>query len=158
MNRPRAAIDQQASSWLSHDPTLASLKLTATRLLALNQALNRCTLAPAVRARVQVLREREGVVLLGVQGAAAAAKLRQQAPSLAACLTQQGWKINEIRLKVQADAGLPSRLLSGSPEPPNKRVMSPTALKTLSEASVNLHSKALAQALKHLARPPRSAD
>lgn len=157
MNRSRAAADQQASAWLNHDPTLASLKMAAARLHALQQALGRCGLAPMLQARLQVLREREGVILLGVQGASAAAKIRQQGPTLAACLTQQGWKVNEIRLKVQAEASLPFRS-DQTDSRPNQRVLGATTRRFLSQASQEIRSEPLARALQKLARRARNAD
>ena len=51
----------------------------------------------------QVARLEDGCLTLAVPNASHAAKLRQLAPRLADALTRQGWNINEIKVRIQAD-------------------------------------------------------
>lgn len=82
-------------------PTLAGLAALAResgeRLKAVENLL-----PPALRKSVQAGPIEGTSWCLLVKGNAAAAKLRQLLPALAAALRQRGWDVQAIRLKVQA--------------------------------------------------------
>lgn len=90
-----------ALGWLNASQHGASLLATAQRLLALQQSAQQLLPEPLATA-CRVLKWQEGNLLLGIPSAAHSAKLRQVVPRLVQGLQQQGWQVNEIRVKVQA--------------------------------------------------------
>ena len=98
MNRRHYAIPLQQAS--QESPTLARLTAltrdSSARLKAIEGLI-----PPLLRPAVQAGPIEGGSWCLLVKGNAAAAKLRQLAPALAAHLRSKGWDVQGIRLKVQ---------------------------------------------------------
>ncbi|HSW19346.1 MAG TPA: hypothetical protein VLJ86_19155 [Ramlibacter sp.] len=90
---------QQAAA---DSPTLAHLvalvRDSSKRLKAIEELI-----PPPLRPAVKAGPVDGGTWCLLVQGSAAAAKLRQLAPALQACLRSQGWQVDVLRIKVQSE-------------------------------------------------------
>lgn len=98
MHRRHHAITLQQAT--EESPALAQL-VTLTRDSSARLQAIQALLPPALRGAIQAGPiEGQGWCLL-VKGNAAAAKLRQLAPALAAHLRSKGWDVQTIRLKVQ---------------------------------------------------------
>jgi len=82
-----------------------------------------------------------------VPNAALATRLRQQLPRLVAGLRENGWPVEEIRLKVQV---MPERL----PAPPAaaKRPLPPSALNSFADLESSLDSDPRNEALRDALR------
>lgn len=90
-----------ALGWLNTTQHGANLIATAQRMLALQHNVQHLLPEPLATACL-VLKWQEGNLTLGIPSAAHSAKLRQVVPRLVQGLQQQGWQVNEIRVKVQA--------------------------------------------------------
>lgn len=102
-----------AVQWLGRNQHTSSLLGTAQRLLVLQQAVE-AGLPASLRPACQALKLDAGQLTLGVRSASISAKLRQCAPSLARYLADQGWQVDRIQVRVQAD----QLQAQGKPEPP----------------------------------------
>jgi hypothetical protein len=90
-----------ALKWLDGDQRGAQVLATARNLLQVEQTAK--TVLPAALAEVcKVARIERQQLTLAVPSAAYAAKLRQLAPRVVKLLTDNGWNLNEIIVKVQA--------------------------------------------------------
>jgi hypothetical protein len=98
MHRRHHAITLQQAS--EESPTLAQLMSLTRESSARLQAIQPL-LPPALRSAIQAGPIEGPSWCLLVKGNAAAAKLRQLAPALAAHLRSKGWDVQGIRLKVQ---------------------------------------------------------
>jgi len=91
-----------AISWLGSDQHGADVLTTARLLISMEQAAGKAL--PGELARVfRVARIDRQQITLAVPSAAHAAKLRQLTPRIIRLLVQNGWNLNEIIVKVQAD-------------------------------------------------------
>ena len=98
----------------------------------------------------QVVRLEDGCLTLAVPNASYATKLRQMSPRLANGLAQQGWNINEIKVRIQAD------IYGPAPYTPPARESTPLDAQAL-QAFTELHDQlqpgpladAVARLLKH---------
>ena len=86
--------------YLQHDPRMARLTNHAATLLRLQKQLA-CLLPEPLRRSVRVANLKGGRLLLHADHGAAAARLRQQAPSLTDALRLQGGEITGIDVRVQ---------------------------------------------------------
>jgi hypothetical protein len=87
------------ADYLRQHDKLAALLPTVARLNALQQDC--ATLLPTLFGPCLVLHVHGGQLVIATPNAAMAAKLKQQLPKLQEGLTQRGWQVNAIRLKVQ---------------------------------------------------------
>jgi hypothetical protein len=87
---------------------------TARKLIAVEQA-TRKVLPPALAQVCRVARIDRQQITLAVPSAAHAAKLRQLAPRIAQSLTEGGWNLNEVSIKVQAGL-LPTQTKTALPK------------------------------------------
>ncbi|GAA4402161.1 hypothetical protein [Quisquiliibacterium transsilvanicum] len=137
-NAPRHPL-----GWLGQQPGFKELTDRARRLLDLQADLQLC--APALG--LQVLGVEEETLLVGAQGAAAAAKLRQVEPSILACLRARGWQLAKVRFRPRSRGSVPP--------PPAPRIKPPipeAALEQLRALAESTASPALRQALDDLLR------
>jgi len=137
-NAPRHPL-----GWLGQQPGFRDLTDRARRLLDLQADLQAC--APALG--LQVLGVEEETLLVGAQGAAAAAKLRQMEPSILACLRGRGWQLAKVRFR--------PRSRGTAPPPPAPRIKPPipeAALEQLRALAQSTDSPALREALDALLR------
>jgi len=112
---------REAMDFLQSTDKLSALLPAASRLAQLQQACEH--LQPLVFASCRVVHLDNGVLQIAVPNAALATRLKQQLPRLAASLRENGWPVENIRLKVQV---MPERL--PSPPAPKKRDLPDSAL------------------------------
>ena len=144
--RPEARADaREALDFLQSAEKLGALLPTASRLAQLQQACAR--LQPQVFAACHVVNLDNGQLQIAVPNAALATRLRQQLPRLVAGLRENGWPVEEIRLKVQV---MPERL----PAPPaaTKRPLPPSALNSFADLESSLDSDPRNEALRDALR------
>lgn len=90
-----------AIDWLGTDRHSANVLTTARTLLSLEAAIQKMLPAGLAQA-CRVARMEERRITLAVPSPAYAARLRQLSPSLMAQLTNSGWNLTEVQVKVQA--------------------------------------------------------
>ena len=100
--RPAAAVGRTAIDWLGHDTHGANVLATANKMLAIEKAARRL-LPPALGRVCCVAKLDRQQLTLVVPGAAHASRLRQLTPRILAGLATNGWNLNEIIVKVQAN-------------------------------------------------------
>ena len=143
--RPEARADaREAMDFLQSAEKLGALLPTDSRLAQLQQACAR--LQPQVFAACHVV-NLDGQLQIAVPNAALATRLRQQLPRLVAGLRENGWPVEEIRLKVQV---MPERL----PAPPAaaKRPLPTSALNSFADLESSLDSDPRNEALRDALR------
>jgi len=161
MNRPASYRQRSNASrrgedtalgWLGHDSRGAGVLATARKHLQIQYAVAAVLPAP-LGSVCQVARLENQRLQLVVPTAAHAAKLRQLAPRIAQALTDRGWNLSEIAVKVQA--GLPK---PGMRQPPPKEAqpLDETALHAFEELQERLRPGPLADAVARLLRHHRS--
>ena len=135
-----------AISWLGSDRHGADVLTTARMLLSIEHAAKKI-LPPAIAQVCRVARTDRQQVTLAVPSAAHAAKLRQLAPRIIQLLTEGGWNLNEINVRVQA--GL---LQNQTKAAPIKEVvpLDNNALRAFETLQNNLRPGPLADAVKRL--------
>ncbi|UHL65813.1 DUF721 domain-containing protein [Paralcaligenes sp. KSB-10] len=135
-----------AISWLGSDRHGADVLTTARMLLSIEHAAKKI-LPPAIAQVCRVARIDRQQVTLAVPSAAHAAKLRQLAPRIVQLLTEGGWNLNEINVRVQA--GL---LQNQTKAAPIKEVvpLDNNALRAFETLQNNLRPGPLADAVKRL--------
>ena len=150
-HRPRSTSRQRkentALGWLGHDTQAAGVLATA-RIHLQVQRLIATALPPALASVCQVAKLEKTSLLIVVPSSAHAAKLRQLAPTIVRTLTDKGWNLASITVKVQAN--LPK---SGakSPRPPKEAVpLGHTALDAFKTLHDNLRPGPLAEAVAKL--------
>ena len=132
--RPEARTDaREAMDFLQSTEKLSGLLPTASRLAQLQQACER--LQPLVFASCRVVHLDNGLLQIAVPNAALATRLRQQLPRIAAGLRENGWPVEDIRLKVQV---MPERL--PAPPAPKKRELPGSALASFAALETSLDS------------------
>jgi len=138
----RATADH-ALGWLGQEATFRALTERAERLLALQADLRR--IAPALDLVAMGIEQE--TLTVGTPGAAVAAKLRQQAPTILAGLNGRGWQVKRIRFRPQPRGSAPS------PPPIRPRAdIPPRALAELAALGEQASSERLKEALTHLVR------
>jgi len=146
--RSRGA-SQDWLGWLGCDAHMASVVATAQRYAHIRQALAK-QLPAGLAGVIRVIKLDEGQLTLAAPSAAHVAKLRQLAPRLLAILTQQGWHVNAINIRIHA----PVREDSGAMRP--ARAVTPLDAQAL-QAFAALHNRlpggpladAVARLLRH---------
>ena len=135
-----------AISWLGSDRHGADVLTTARMLLSIEHAAKKI-LPPAIAQVCRVARIDRQQVTLAVPSAAHAAKLRQLAPRIIQLLTEGGWNLNEINVRVQA--GL---LQNQTKAAPIREVvpLDNNALRAFETLQNNLRPGPLADAVKRL--------
>jgi len=149
-NAPLAELS--AISWLGSDQRTASVLTTARMLLAIEQAAGEI-LPPALRQVCRVARMDRQQVTLAVPGAAHAAKLRQLAPRIAQRLSESGWNLNQVQVRVQA--GL-SHIGTNPPRVKNVEPLGTKALDAFEALQTSLRPGPLADAVSRLLAHHRS--
>jgi hypothetical protein len=145
-SRIDSAKTSGAADFLRSHHTMASLLPHVARMLALQKD---CTnLLPEMFQCCDVIRFDSGILLLAVPTTALATKLKQQLPKLQDQLTQRGWQVTSIRLKVQVKQAI-------SPEPVQSSLrLPPQALAAFAALEENLAdekgNKDLKKALREL--------
>lgn len=140
---PRADL---AIQWLSSGGPSADVLATARYLLDLERATHKALPAGLAQA-CKAARIDGQQMTLAVPSPAHAAKLRQLAPSIAAKLSEQGWNISEVSVKVQA------RLSENRIKPlqaGNTQPLDTAALHAFDELSTRLRPGPLADAVRRL--------
>lgn len=138
--------DLSAIGWLGSDQHSASVLTTARMLLAIEQAAGEI-LPPALRQVCRVARIDRQQVTLAVPGAAHAAKLRQLAPRIAQRLSEGGWNLNQVQIRVQA--GL-SHIGTNPPRAKNVEPLGAKALDAFEALHAALRPGPLADAVSRL--------
>ncbi|MFC4202526.1 DciA family protein [Candidimonas humi] len=115
-------------------------------LLAIEQAAGEI-LPPALRQVCRVARMDRQQLTLAVPGAAHAAKLRQLAPRIAQRLSEGGWNLNQVQVKVQA--GL-SYIGTNPPRAKNVEPLGEKALDAFETLHASLRPGPLADAVGRL--------
>ncbi len=92
---------QGAADFLRDDDKVASLLPTVARMIALQKDC--AAILPEIFNACAVLQFESGQLTLSTPNAALAAKLKQKLPKLQDSLSQYGWQVNAIRLKVQVN-------------------------------------------------------
>jgi len=101
---PSRSANQNLLNWLGRDARMASVVATAQRYAQIRQAV--AAMLPAGLADVlQVIKLDDGQLTLAVPAAAHVAKLRQLAPRLVTALGRQGWHVEAVNIRIQAQAG-----------------------------------------------------
>jgi hypothetical protein len=98
-SKPAARATKGVADYLRADDKLAALLPAVTRMATLQKDC--AALLPATFDACAVLQFESGQLVLSTPNAALAAKLKQQLPKLQDALSQRGWQVNAIRLKVQ---------------------------------------------------------
>lgn len=140
--------DLTAIGWLGSDQHGAQVLTTARMLLSIEHAA-KTILPPALAQVCRVARIDRQQITLAVPSAAYASKLRQLAPRIVQLLTESGWNLNEISVKVQAG------LLQAQTKTAQPREIAPlddNALKAFAELQGNLRPGPLADAVTRLLR------
>ncbi len=122
---------REALDFLQSSEKVSALLPTASRLAQLQQSCER--LQPQVFASCRVVHLDNGLLQIAVPNAALATRLRQQLPRLAAGLRENGWPVEDIRLKVQV---MPERL--PAPPAPKKRELPVAALASFAALETSL--------------------
>lgn len=145
------SLPRNANDWLSRSPALAQLQHQAAQLAGWQQAIAGC-LPPPVAAQVAVngVRVDAGgtTISLLTGNGAAAARLRQQTPTILRALAQQGRPATALRIQVN-----PGATTTPPPARAKTAVMSAAGLAALQTLATALDDSplkgALAQLLAH---------
>lgn len=142
----KAASTQTAIDWLSADQHSASVLTTARTMLSIEEAMHQVLPEPLAQA-CRVARIDRQRMTLAVPSAAYASRLRQLAPRIIQLLSQNGWNINEIGVRVQA--GL---LQLGTKRPHSKEAqpLDDDALRAFETLRDNLRPGPLAHAISKM--------
>jgi hypothetical protein len=139
--------ENTALGWLGNDTLGAGVLETVKRHLQIERVM--ATVLPGGMGAVCRVTRLDGPRLhVAVPSAAHAAKLRQLAPSISQTLTQRGWNVNEIEVKVQASV---REIGKKQPRPPKEAVpLGDTALEAFRHLQENVRPGPLADAIARL--------
>lgn len=144
--RSTALTSQDAVSFLRSHDALAALLPTATKLAKLQADC--LAILPAQFTHCSVLNINEGLLHIAVPNAALATRIKQMLPKLQAALTERGWQIAGIKLRIQVEAPAPA-----APDVEG-RELSTRALHSFRELNQSLENhprnEALKQAIQNL--------
>jgi len=88
-----------ATDFLRKDNKLASLLPAVERMAALQKDC--AAVLPTMSPHTEILSFEQGQLVLAIPNTALAAKLKQQIPKLQDALSQRGWQVTGVKLKVQ---------------------------------------------------------
>ena len=88
-----------ATDFLRHNDKMAGLLPTAMRMASLQTDCAKAL--PPMFSNCDVLSFEDARLVLATPSSAVAAKLKQQLPKLLGALQKRGWKVEDIKLKVQ---------------------------------------------------------
>jgi hypothetical protein len=88
-----------ATDFLRKDNKLASLLPAVERMAALQKDC--AAVLPTMFQHTEILSFEQGQLVLAIPNTALAAKLKQQIPKLQDALSQRGWQVTGVKLKVQ---------------------------------------------------------
>lgn len=142
----RKAIADTAIEWLGADRHSADVLTTARALLALQAAIQ-AMLPAGIAKTCRVARLEDHRVMVAVPSPAYAARLRQLAPRIVAQLSDSGWNLTEIQVKVQA--GL-SQIETKASQPKQTIPLDKGALEAFRQLHGNLRPGPLADAVANL--------
>ncbi|QAA94074.1 DciA family protein [Pollutimonas thiosulfatoxidans] len=152
MSKPAARRSQSdaapavlALAWLGSDQQGAQVLQTAQNMLAMEQA-TKGLLPPALAQVCKVARIDRQQITLAVPGAAHASKLRQLAPRIARALSEDGWNVTEVSVRVQAG------LLQSQTKTSSREVvpLDETALQAFEDLQRSLRPGPLTDAIERL--------
>jgi hypothetical protein len=138
--RSAARATKGVADYLRANDTLASLLPAVTRMANLQKDC--AAILPATFDACAVLQFESGQLVLSTPNAALAAKLKQQLPKLQDALSQRGWQVNAIRLKVQVGK------IVEKPKPIKELRLPAQAVSSLATLSGELEDTPRNQALK----------
>ncbi|HEY9280544.1 MAG TPA: DciA family protein [Eoetvoesiella sp.] len=149
-----APANLTAIGWLGSDQHGANVLTTARMLISIEHAAKK-VLPPALAQVCRVARIEKQQITLAVPSAAYAARLRQLAPRILQLLTEDGWNLNELNVRVQA--GL---LQNQTKAAPAREVvpLDDNALKAFEKLEKGLAPGPLADAVKRLLVHHRGAQ
>lgn len=133
-----------ASDFLRRNSKMASLLPAATRMMALQKDC--LAVLPVMFQDCEVLRFESGLLLIAVSTTALATKLKQQLPKLQYDLSQRGWQVTSIRIKVQVKAKIDDKIMGQGHELP------PLALQAFAELEQSLSNHPSERDLKAAVR------
>lgn len=126
------SVCRVAADFLRADDKMSGVLPTAARLIALQKDCKK--MLPQLFEACAVMRLEEGRLMLSAPNSAVAARIKQTLPLLQEKLSNAGWQIDAIRVKVQV-----GRSQKQSPEPVQNS-LSPQALSAFSKLRDQLAS------------------
>jgi hypothetical protein len=139
---PRAS-GRELLEYLRSDDKLGGLLPTVEQVVQLQAACERQL--PTLFTSCQVLQLRENTLHISAPNAALATRLRQVLPKLQQGLRENGWGIEQIRLKVQLMPTQPA-----PPPPSAPRVLSNEAIASFAALASQIEESPLRDALQNL--------
>lgn len=124
-------MSQLLQRFLGSGDALARLKDHAARLMRLQTTLQG-HLPPALAASCSVANLKDGTLVLLTDHGAAAARLKQLAPSLAAQLAASGLPVREVQVRVRLGGW------KEAPRAPTQRTISETGTRSLEDFAASL--------------------
>jgi len=145
---PMRRSEQRTSSrelleYLRSDDKLGSLLPTVEQMVQLQAACEQQL--PSLFNSCQVMQLREGTLHISAPNAALATRLRQMLPKLQQGLRDNGWSVEQIRLKVQLMPTQPA-----PPPPSEPRVLSSRAIASFESLASQIEESPLRDALQNL--------
>ncbi len=145
---PMRRSEQRSSSrelleYLRSDDKLGALLPTAQQVATLQADCEQQL--PTLFSSCRVLQLRENTLHIGAPNAALATRLRQVLPKLQQGLRENGWDIEQIRLKVQLMPSQPA-----SPPPPEPRVLPNGAIASFASLASEIAESPLRDAVQNL--------
>lgn len=140
----RAAID-----WLQTEPAFQGLASKISGMVELQALLNRAYPHGAV----EVLSLEGDTLVVAAGHSAAAARLRQLAPSVVSAMQSRGVKVSQLRVRTRRSAPSDARRQAAAPRPP----IPASAIEALQTLREEARSDSLRDALGSLLRQHRRA-
>lgn len=144
---PRSS-SRELLEYLRSDDKLSSLLPTVQQVAQLQADCEQQL--PALFSNCRVLQLRENTLHIAAPNAALATRLRQVLPKLQQGLRDNGWGIEQIRLKVQLMPTQPA-----PPPPSEPRVLSSSAIASFASLASQIEESPLRDALQNLLKHQR---
>lgn len=144
---PRSS-SRELLEYLRSDDKLSSLLPTVQQVAQLQADCEQQL--PALFSNCRVLQLRENTLHIAASNAALATRLRQVLPKLQQGLRDNGWGIEQIRLKVQLMPTQPA-----PPPPSEPRVLSSSAIASFASLASQIEESPLRDALQNLLKHQR---